>query len=83
MQTVDRLAPLLVSPTQLCIAATDMAEQRGPVHMDDLIADREALLTGIRDVIGTQPDQTVAAWHQACGIFADVIAALIVNPFCD
>ena len=82
MQTVDRLVPLLVSPTQLCVAAKDMVEQRGTVTTADLIASRDALLAGLAKVLGPQSEATLAAWNQACGLFADVIAALVVNPFC-
>jgi hypothetical protein len=82
MQTVDRLVPLLTSPTQLCIAAQEMVERRGPMTTADLVASRDALLAGIAHVLGPQSEQTLVAWHQACGLFADVIAALVVNPFC-
>ena len=81
MQTVDCLAPLLTSPTQLCLAANSMAEQRGTVTSADLIADRDALLAGIHCVLGEQSEPTLVAWHQACGLFADVIAELILNAF--
>lgn len=82
MQTVDRLVPLLTSPTQLCIAAQEMVKRQETVTTADLVASRDALLAGIADVLGPQSEPTLAAWHQACGLFADVIAALVVNPFC-
>jgi hypothetical protein len=81
MRTVDRLAPLLTSPTQLCIAANEIIERRGTVTSADLVAWRDAMLAGLNEVLGPQPEATLVAWHQACGLFADVIAALIVNPF--
>jgi hypothetical protein len=83
MRTVDRLVPLLASPTQLCIAANEIIVRRGTVTSADLVAWRDALLAGLEDVLGTQPEPTLVAWNQACGLFGDVIAALIVNPFCD
>jgi hypothetical protein len=82
MQTVDRLLPLLASPTQLCDAAHDMVERRGTVTTADLIASRDALLAGLAHVLGPPSEPTLVAWNQACGLFADVIAALVVNPFC-
>ena len=82
MQTVDRLAPLLVRPTQLCVAAKAMAEQRGAVTSADLVADRDALLEALHHVLGSQSEPTLTTWHQAFGLFADIIAAFIVNPFC-
>jgi hypothetical protein len=81
MQTVDRLVPLLTSPTQLPPAAMEMVERRGKVTSDDLIAARDALLAGLDHVLGDLSEPTLVAWHQACGLFADVIASLIVNPF--
>jgi hypothetical protein len=82
MQTVDRLVPLLTRPTQLCIAAQDMVERRGIVTTADLVASRDALLAGLAHVLGPPSEPTLAAWNQACGLFADVISALVVNPFC-
>jgi hypothetical protein len=81
MQTVDRLVPLLASPTQLPPAAKEMVARRGKVTSADLIAARDALLAGLSHVLGDLSPPTLVAWHQACGLFADVIAALIVNPF--
>jgi hypothetical protein len=83
MQTVDRLVPLLTSPTQLCIAAQEMVERRGTMTTADLVASRDALLAGLDHVLGPPSEQTLVAWHQACGLFADVISALAVNPFCN
>jgi hypothetical protein len=83
MRTVDRLVPLLASPTQLCIAANEIVVRRGTVTTADLVAWRDALLAGLNHVLGAQREPTLVAWNQACGLFADVIAALIVNPFCE
>ncbi len=82
METVDRFAPLLVSPSQLCVTAKAMAEQRGSVTTADLVADRDAILEALHHVLGSQSEQTLIAWHQAFGLFADIVAAFIANPFC-
>ena len=82
MQTVDRLVPLLTKPTELCVAANEMVERRETVTTADLIASRDALLAGLAYVLGPPSEPTLVAWNQACGLFADVIAALVVNPFC-
>ena len=57
MQTVDRVVPLLTSPTQLCCAAQEMIERRGTATTADLIASRDALLGGMADVLGRSPSR--------------------------
>jgi hypothetical protein len=80
-QTVDRLHPLLSSPHQLAVAAVEMATLRKVVTSTELRCDQDALITGIETVLGPLPEECTMAWHRACGLFADVIAELIFNPF--
>ena len=81
MQTVDRLHLLLSSPHQLAVAAVEMATRRKVVTSTELRCDQDALITGIETVLGPLPEECTKAWHRACGLFADVIAELIFNPF--
>jgi hypothetical protein len=81
MQTVDRLHVLLSSPNQLAIAAVEMATRRKVVTSTELRSDQDALIAGIETVVGPLPEECTMAWHRACGLFADVFAGLIFNPF--
>ena len=81
MQTVDRLHVLLSSPNQLAVAAVEMASRRKVVTSAELRSDQDALIMGIETVLGPLPEECTKAWHRACGLFADVIAGLIFNPF--
>jgi hypothetical protein len=81
MQTVDRLHLLLSSPNQLTVAAVEMATRRKVVTSTELRSDQDALIAGIETVVGPLPDECTMAWRRACGLFADVIAGLIFNPF--
>ena len=60
-----------------------MATRRKAVTSGDLTTDRDALMAGIEAVLGPLPEECTLAWHRACGLFADVIAGLIFNPFRD
>jgi hypothetical protein len=42
---------------------------------------REAASAHRLTVLGPLPEECTMAWHRACGLFADVIAGLIFNPF--
>ena len=81
MQTVDRLHVLLSSPNQLAVAAVEMATLRKAVTSAELRSDQDALIMGIEAVLGPLPEECTMAWRRACGLFADVIAGLIFNPF--
>jgi hypothetical protein len=79
--TVDCLHVMLASPNRLAVAAIEMAERRKAVTSADLQSDRDALMAGLETVLGPLSEDCTMAWHRACGLFADVIAGLIFNPF--
>jgi hypothetical protein len=81
IQTVDCLHVLLNNPNRVSVAAVEMASRRKAVTSADLQTDRDALIYGIETVLGPLPEECTMAWHRACGLFADVIAGLIFNPF--
>jgi hypothetical protein len=81
IQTVDCLHVLLNNPNRVAVAAVEMATRRKAVTSGDLQTDRDALIAGIEAVLGPLPEECTMAWHRASGLFADVIAGLIFNPF--
>ena len=79
--TVDRLQPLLATPNRLTTTAIEMAVLRHAVTSAELRCDERALMRGIETVLGPLSEDCTMAWRRACGLFADVIAGLIFNPF--
>ena len=90
MPPASAVRPLTVAtswivPAGSCpsVAAVEMATRRKAVTSGDLTTDQDALMAGIEAVLGPLPERCTLAWHRACGLFADVIAGLIFNPFRD
>jgi hypothetical protein len=83
LRTVDRLLPVLATPHDLATTAVEMAALRHAVTSSELRSDKQALMSGLETVIGPLPEECRLAWHRACGLFGDVIAELIFNPFRD
>jgi hypothetical protein len=81
LQTVDRLLPVLATPHEVATTATAMAALRHAVTSSELRSDKQALMAGLEAVLGPLSEECTLAWHRACGLFGDVIAELIFNPF--
>jgi hypothetical protein len=81
VQTVDELHGLLSCPNELAVAAVEAAARRKVVTSGELRSDRHALMAGVDAMVGPLTEECTMAWRRACGLFGDIIAGLIFNPF--
>jgi hypothetical protein len=81
VRAVTRLAPMLDRPTSFAPAAAALALERAPLGLDELAADRDALLSGLAVVLGPLQPEELQAWQLAIELFAEIIADLAFEPF--
>jgi hypothetical protein len=80
-RAVSRLSPMLDRPTLFAPAAATLAYERAPVQLAELAADRDALLSGLQQVLGPLDPDDLRAWQLAIELFAEIICDLAFEPF--
>ena len=81
VSAVSRLSQVLDHPARFAPTVADMVAERVPVTMDELAADRDALLGALRELLGPLGADGERAWSLAIGLFAEVVGDLCLDPF--
>ena len=81
VQAVSRLSRVLDHPARFAPLVADIVAQRVPVTIEELGADRDALLGALRELLGPLGTAGEQAWSFAVGLFAEVVADLCLDPF--
>ena len=81
VRVVSRLSAVLDHPTRFAPTVADLVAERVPVTMDELAADRDALLGALRQLLGPLGADGEQAWSLAICLFAEVVGDLCLDPF--
>jgi hypothetical protein len=81
IKAVTQLAHALDRPGLFETLAEGALAQRLPVSVDELAADREALLGALTTINGPSDSASERSWSLAIQLFAEIVASTSLNPF--
>ena len=80
VRSVSLLSPVLCHPTAFVPAAVDLISLRFPLTMDELAAEREALLAALQERCDLSPE-AAQAWNRAIDLFGEIVCSIGLDPF--
>ena len=81
IEAVTALSGILDHPRAFAPMAAELLTQRGPVTIEQLAIDRDALLGAVDEVCGPLDERTLRSWQLAIGLFDEIISSVGLNPF--
>ena len=81
VRSVSCLSPDLDHPTAFVPTAVVLIASRFPVTLDELAAERDALLGALEERCGPLSAETAQAWNLAIELFAEIVSSIGLDPF--
>lgn len=81
VRSVSCLSPVLDHPTAFVPAAVVLIASRYPVTIEELAAERDALLGALEERSGPLTPGARRAWDLAVDLFAEIVASIGLDPF--